>query len=133
VITAIVRYRLPPHIDEAACRAHYERIAPGFGDVPGLLRKQFIWSERGIAGGVYQWRDRESAERFYSGPWREGIRQRYGADPEIEFFKTLAIIDNPGGVVTIPYGAPDDLSTCLRDQFDEFVVANLVPVARRTA
>jgi len=133
VITAIVRYRLPPHIDEAACRAHYERIAPGFGDVPGLLRKQFIWSERGIAGGVYQWRDRESAERFYNGPWRDGIRQRYGADSEIEIFKTLAITDNPGGVVTIPDDAPDDPSVRLRDQFNELVVAQLVPLARRIA
>lgn len=133
MIIAIVRYRLPPHIGEAECREHYERIALGFGDVPGLLRKQFIWSERGIAGGVYQWSDRESAERFYGGPWRDGIRQRYGAYPEIEIFKTLAITDNPGGVVTIPHSAPDDLSARLRDQFDEFVAANLVPVARRTA
>jgi hypothetical protein len=57
MITTIVRYRLPSHIGEAECRAHYERIAPGFGETPGLLRKQFIWSERGIAGGVYQWTD----------------------------------------------------------------------------
>jgi hypothetical protein len=32
--TAIVRHRLPPHIDEAACRTHYERIAPGSTNQP---------------------------------------------------------------------------------------------------
>jgi hypothetical protein len=133
MITAIVRYRLPHGIDEAACRAHYERIAPGFGDVPGLVRKQFIWSERGIAGGVYQWKDRESAERFYGGPWLDGIRQRYGADPEIEFFKTLAITDNPGGVVTIPDASQNDAALRLRDQFDEIGAPKLVPHTRRTA
>lgn len=102
MITAIVRYRLPPHIDETDCRAHYERIAPGFGDVPGLLQKQFIWREDGVAGGVYRWTDRASAERFYSGPWRDGIRERYDSEPEIEFFHTVAITDNPGGVVSVP-------------------------------
>lgn len=102
MITAIVRYRLPPSIGRPECRAHYERIAPGFEPVPGLIRKQFIWGEHGIAGGVYQWTDIESAKRFYSGPWLDGIRARYGNDPEIEYFETLVILDNPGGVVTLP-------------------------------
>jgi hypothetical protein len=30
MITATVRYKLPPHIDRAACRAHFHKIAPGF-------------------------------------------------------------------------------------------------------
>ena len=30
MITAIVLYDLPPHIDEASCRAHFHSIAPGF-------------------------------------------------------------------------------------------------------
>jgi hypothetical protein len=102
MITAIVRYPLPPHIGRAECLAHYKRIAPDFGPVPGLIRKQFIWGEHGLAGGVYQWTDIESARRFYSGPWLDGIRTRYGADPEIEYFETLVITENPGGFVTVP-------------------------------
>lgn len=102
MITAIVRYRLPPHIDEDACRAHFERIAAAFGEVPGLVQKQFIWREDGVAGGVYRWTDRASAERFYTGPWRDGIRARYDYEPEIEFFHTVAITDNPGGLVSVP-------------------------------
>jgi hypothetical protein len=102
VITAIVRYRLPSDIGEPESRAHYERIAPDFGLVPGLIRKQFIWGEHGIAGGVYQWTDIDSARRFYSGPWLAGIRSRYDVDPDIEYFNTLVILDNPGGIVTLP-------------------------------
>jgi hypothetical protein len=55
MITATVRYRLPPHIDYGACREHFHKIAPGFRDVPGLISKTFIWNESGWAGGVYQW------------------------------------------------------------------------------
>ena len=39
MITAIVQYKLPPHIGLAACAAHFRTIAPGFRDVPGLIRQ----------------------------------------------------------------------------------------------
>ncbi len=56
MITAIVQYRLPTSIDARACAAHFRAIAPGFRDVPGLIRKQFIYANDGWAGGVYLWR-----------------------------------------------------------------------------
>ncbi len=102
MITAIVRYRLPAHIGREECRAHFLKIAPGFGAVPGLVRKQFIWSERGVAGGIYQWESIEAAEAFYQGPWLSGIVARYGSHPDIDYFTTVAITDNPGGAVTVP-------------------------------
>ena len=52
MITATVRYKLPSHIDYAACREHFHKIAPGFQPVKGLISKHFIWSESGWAGGV---------------------------------------------------------------------------------
>jgi hypothetical protein len=101
MITAIVRYRLPPHIDRAACRDHYERIAPGFRKAKGLISKHFIWSEGGIAGGVYQWERLKDAKAFYSGPWRKGIVERYGMEPEIEYFTVFCVTDNAAGEVRI--------------------------------
>lgn len=103
--TAIVRYRLPAHIGRAECWEHFQRIAQGFGTVPGLIRKQFLWSERGVAGGVYQWRRIEDALSFYQGPWLDGILERYGSYPDIEYFTTVAITENPGGEVTLPGAA----------------------------
>jgi hypothetical protein len=69
-------------------------IALGFRKVPGLIRKQFIYAEDGWAGGVYLWRNRAEAEAFYTGPWLEGIRERYGMDPEIRYFHAAATTDN---------------------------------------
>jgi hypothetical protein len=99
MITAVVRYPLPSAIDRDACRAHYASIAPGFREVPGLISKHFIWSERGYAGGVYQWQSREAAQAFYSGPWRKGIVERYGVEPEIELFEVFCITDNADNTV----------------------------------
>jgi hypothetical protein len=99
MITATVRYKLPPHIDEAACREHFHRIAPGFQRVEGLISKHFIWSESGWAGGVYQWETLAAAKTFYSGAWLDGIIERYGMRPEIEFYEVFALTDNARGTV----------------------------------
>jgi hypothetical protein len=101
MITAIVLYRLPAHIDRAACRDHYEKIAPGFRSAKGLISKHFIWNESGVAGGVYQWETLKDAKAFYSGPWRKGIVERYGMEPEIEYFTVFCITDNAKGDVRI--------------------------------
>jgi len=94
MITAIVLYRLPPAIGYEECRAHFIAIASDFLGVPGFLRKHFIYSvEGGVAGGTYLWESLEAAQRFYNGPWLAGIRQRYGADPQIAYFETFAIAD----------------------------------------
>jgi Putative mono-oxygenase ydhR len=105
MITTIVQYRLPPSIGQAACAEHFCRIAPGFRDVPGLIRKQFIYAEDGWAGGVYLWQSRADAEAFYNGPWRQGIRERYGMDPEIRYFCTAAVTDNTLEAVLLPEAA----------------------------
>jgi hypothetical protein len=99
MITAIVRYKLPPSIKRADCLAHFHKIAPGFSGIKGLIRKQFIWSENGTAGGVYQWESIADAKAFYQGPWLDGIVERYGCYPEIEYFVTFAVTDVPSGEV----------------------------------
>ncbi|HJU15399.1 MAG TPA: YdhR family protein [Stellaceae bacterium] len=105
MITAIVQYRLPPSIDQQACAEHFRKIAPGFRTVPGLVRKQFIYAEDGWAGGVYLWESRAQAEAFYSGPWLQGIRERYGMDPQIRYFHTACITDNALETVLLPEAA----------------------------
>jgi hypothetical protein len=101
MIAAIVRYKLPVSIDHDDCLAHYARIAPGFRSAKGLISKHFIWGEHGIAGGVYQWESLEEAKAFYSGPWRDGIVERYGMEPEIEYFTVFAVTDNAEGTVKV--------------------------------
>src|ERR1700758_3947115 len=105
MITAIVQYRLPSTINLDACAEHFRKIAPGFCQVQGLIRKQFIYAEDGWAGGVYLWRSRADAEAFYSGPWLQGIRERYGMDPEIRYFHTAVVTDNSVEAVLLPDAA----------------------------
>jgi hypothetical protein len=98
MITAIVLYDLPKSIGLEECREHFTKIAPDFLKASGFLRKQFICRKEGdVAGGVYMWESQAAAEAFYSGPWREGIRARYGNDPRIQYFETVALTDKATG------------------------------------
>ena len=98
MITAIVLYDLPDTIGLEECRAHFARIAPDFLGVPGFVRKQFICRRDGKeAGGAYMWESQAAAEAFYTGPWVEGIRARYGCEPRISYYETVAIADKASG------------------------------------
>src|SRR5258708_23778486 len=95
MITALVLYDLPAHIDREACRQHFLKIAPDFLGVPGFVRKQFIQDVNGgVAGGSYIWESLADAKAFYNGPWLEGIRARYGCEPRGTYFETFAIADH---------------------------------------
>ena len=114
MITAIVLYDLPPSIGLEECRAHFAKIAPDFLAVPGFLRKHFICAADGtVAGGVYLWENRAAAEAFYSGGWLEGIRARYGSEPRITYFETVALSDRASGQAgALTQDRPDlDLAT----------------------
>ena len=43
------------------------------------------------------WESQEAAERFYSGPWLDGVRARYGSEPKISYFETVALADRASG------------------------------------
>ena len=89
---------LPPAIGLDECRAHFSRIALDFMVIPGFVRKRFICSSDGrVARGVYMWESRAAAERFYNGPWRDGIIERYGNAPRIQYFGTVALADRAAG------------------------------------
>jgi hypothetical protein len=98
MITAIVLYDLPETIGLKECREHFARIAPDFLRVPGFVRKQFICRRDGKeAGGAYMWESQAAAEAFYAGPWVEDIRARYGCEPRISYYETVAIADRETG------------------------------------
>ena len=43
----------------------------------------------------------EDAKAFYSGPWLDGIVERYGMNPQIEFYEVFAVTDNSRGKVEL--------------------------------
>ena len=50
------------------------------------------------------WETQADAEAFYTGPWRAGIVARYGNDPKVQYFETVALTDKASGKSVIIIG-----------------------------
>jgi hypothetical protein len=95
MITAIVRFKLPPTIDAARAAELFEGSAPKYRGLAGLIRKYYLFDAASrTGGGCYLWESREAAERVYNAEWRQMIADRYGAPPEISFYETPVVVDN---------------------------------------
>jgi hypothetical protein len=98
MITAIVRFKLPPTVDAARVAELFQGSAPKYQGLAGLIRKYYLFdAESRTGGGCYLWESREAAERFYNVEWRQMIADRYGAPPEISFYETPVVVDNTLG------------------------------------
>ena len=96
MITAIVRFPLPKTTTREDAEGMFEKSAPNYRSVPGLIRKYYLYGDGPTGGDVYLWDNQETAERFYSDSWKATIAQRYGAQPEILFFESPVIVENAG-------------------------------------
>ncbi len=102
MITAIVQFKVSSDTTREQVFENMKNVAPKFQNMPGLIRKNFLFDgDRGIGGGVYTWETREAAEAVYAegGPWREAIRNLYGVEPEITIFETPVLVDNAVGEI----------------------------------
>lgn len=100
-VTAIVRFKIPQGFSAQQIKAAFEASAPRYRNVPGLVRKYYLSDpDSQTAGGVYLFETRAAADKLYSAEWRAGIKQRFGSDPEIQFFDSPVIVDNVLGRVS---------------------------------
>ncbi len=98
MITAIVNFPLGDGVTRDKAAQAFRDSAPRYRDVPGLVRKYYLYDdEQRTGGGVYLFESREAAEAAFDDTWRGLIRERYGADPELRLFETPVIVDNAAG------------------------------------
>lgn len=100
MIVTVVRFALttPVSLDEA--RTQFGANAASYLDVPGLLFKAYLRGDDGtMAGGVYWWADRASAEAKFNDGWLAGVTSKYGSPPQIDYFDAPVIVDALRGVI----------------------------------
>ena len=101
MITAIVQFDLPADVDRQKASEIFQRIAPLYRKMDGLIHKYFCFSDEGKGAGIYLWETREAAEKVYAGVWRERIKELYGVEPEIQYYEPLLVVDNAAGQIRI--------------------------------
>ena len=100
MITAVVQFDLPSDVDRQMASETFERIAPLYQSMDGLIQKYFCFSDEGKGAGIYLWETREAAEKiYYGGAWRDRIKELYGVEPEIQIYEMLLTVDNAAGEI----------------------------------
>jgi len=95
MITAVVRFKLTEgtSLDDAA--AIFQGTAPRYRGMTGLLRKYYLFDpDTGTGGGCYLFESRDAAEAVFDDAWRALIKEKYGAEPNIDYFETPVVVDN---------------------------------------
>jgi hypothetical protein len=100
MITAIVSALLPEGLTYEKYAENTKNMAERFRTIPGLIRKNFLYSEaEGKGGGVYLWETREAADACYGGVWRDNFMKAFGVEPTIVFYDTPVVVDNLAGEI----------------------------------
>jgi hypothetical protein len=101
MITEIVTFNLPDGTTREDVFSTYEKTAPTWRENPDLIRKNYLFdAEKGVAGGVYLWKNRADAEKWHGAEFRQKVKEVYGAVPESQFFETPIVVDNLAGEIT---------------------------------
>ena len=100
MVTAVVQFKVPAPLSRAQAKKVFQSTAPRYQTAPGLIRKYYLLSEDGgTAGGVYLWKSKREAEGLYTSEWKSFIKEKYGAEPTIDYFQTPVVVDNLTGQI----------------------------------
>lgn len=95
MITVITEFKLAEKISSDQARETFLSTAPTYLGVAGLVRKcYFLTPDGSKAGGIYLWKSREDADRFYTEDWKNFVRAKYGTEPSITYLDCPVIVDN---------------------------------------
>jgi Putative mono-oxygenase ydhR len=97
-VVAIVRVPKPWYAPRALVESRMRDTMPQYAHVSGLQFKAYSFERAsGDYGGIYQWRDRASAQAWYNEAWHQRVRQERGDDASVTLFDAVATIDNSLG------------------------------------
>ena len=91
-----VAVTMPPGAPRALVEAGMVKSAPTYSKVPGLVRKYFTISAEDF-GGIYLFKDRATAQAWFSEAWRAKATATYKSQPVVTYFDVPLVIDNSGG------------------------------------
>lgn len=104
MITEIVTFKLPERMTREEIISKYETTAPKWKVNPDLIRKNYLIDlDRGIAGGVYLWKEKSYAEKWHGPEFQQLVKDTYGAEPNFQYYETPILVDNRAGDITKDY------------------------------
>ena len=100
MITAVATFKLTPGTSLEDATAIFKSTAPRYRGMSGLVRKNYLFDpETCTGGGCYLFDSRAAAEAIFNDDWRALIKDKYGAEPDIQYFETPVLVDNVSGEI----------------------------------
>lgn len=100
MITAVVQFKLPKQTSLEEATSIFQSTAPRYRGMSGLARKYYLFdAQTGKGGGCYLFESRAAAEAIFNDEWRALIKDKYGGEPEIQYFDTPVVVDNVVGEI----------------------------------
>ena len=97
-VVVIVRVPKPWCAPRALVQGKMRETIPQYAQLPGLMFKAFSFErESSDFGGLYYWRDRSSAQGWFSPAWFERVRKERGVEGQVRMFDALVSLDNSAG------------------------------------
>ena len=101
MITVIVYFKLPDGMMEEEVIYKFEKTVQKWRVNKDLIRLNYLVDlDRGIAGGVYLWKEKMHAEIWLGAEFRKMVKDNYGEEPTFHFFETPIVVDNIAGDIT---------------------------------
>jgi hypothetical protein len=91
----VVKVKSPWYATRGIIVGKFRAAVPEYQAAAGLERKQFSIAQNGDYGGVYVWRDRATAERWFGPAWHERIKRKRGVDGDVRFIGVTRGLDGP--------------------------------------
>lgn len=79
----------------------FERTAPKYQKVPGLIRKYYLGNPDQRAGGAYEFETMADAKAYFTPQWEKFMSETYGSDLRVDYFDAPCVVDNTHGTITI--------------------------------
>lgn len=91
-VVVIVAIPTPPGATDALLRAEFDKAAPRYQQIPGLIRKYFT-TGGGKFGGVYLWTSKAAADAWFNDAWKARVTATYHAPADVTYYNVPLAIE----------------------------------------
>lgn len=92
-VLTIVKVKAPAAVTGELIRQRFVKAIPTYQAIDGLEFKAFSLQKVGDGyefGGIYLWKNKASAEKWFSPQWFERVKTTYGVDGDLAYYAVAA-------------------------------------------
>ena len=92
-VVVIAKVKAPAAATEAILKAGFAKAIPTYQAIAGLEFKAFSLQkvdDANFFGGIYLWKDKASAEKWFSPEWFARVKATYGVEGKVDYYAVAA-------------------------------------------